>query len=165
MDTVNNKPSNNHIFDVCSKIEARFAELYHYYGEIFSEDFDASKLWKKVALEEENHLRQFEFADRLYRWSDFVVTVDLERAQRICNKMDTLLEHVRQTPPTLETALTKAIEMEEALADLHVTTAVIFADKAIQKMFKAMAGSDAEHIKSLKDFLTVINLPRTDMAG
>ena len=151
------------IFNICSKLEARFAELYHYYGDIFSEDFYASKLWKKVALEEENHLRQFEVADRLYRWSDFEVTVDLERAQRICNKMDTLLEHVRQTPPSLETALTKAIEMEEAIAYLHMTTAVKFADESIQNLFKAMAGSDLNHIQSLKDYLTVIHLSRTDM--
>ena len=142
------------IFDTCSRLEARFAELYHYYGDIFSEDFYASKLWKKVALEEENHLKQFEVADRLYRWSDYLVTVDLERAQRICNKMDALLEHVRQTPPTLETALKKAIEMEEAVADLHMNTAVKFADESIQNLFKAMAGSDLDHIQSLKDHLS-----------
>src|SRR6185369_17555540 len=63
------------IFKMCSKIEAGFAELYHYYSELFSEDFDASALWKKVANEEENHLRQFEFADRIYRDADFKVLV------------------------------------------------------------------------------------------
>lgn len=162
MDTTKNTSSDYHIFDVCSKIEARFAELYQYYGDIFSEDYDASKLWKKAALEEENHLSQFELADRLYRWSDFAVTVDLERAQRICKKMDMFLEHVRKVPPTLETALIKAIEMEEALVDLHMTTAVIFSDGAVQKLFKAMAGADREHIQSLKEYLSVINLSRAE---
>lgn len=157
------KSGNYLIFDICSKIEARFSELYQYYGDLFSDDFEASRLWKKVALEEENHLRQFEVADRLYRWSEYELTVDLERAQWICKKMDALLEYVRQTPPDLDTALTKAIEMEETLADLHMTTAVKFADETIQKLFKAMAGSDQEHIQSLKRHIYIMNLSRTEM--
>ncbi|HXE98203.1 MAG TPA: hypothetical protein VN642_17505 [Dongiaceae bacterium] len=153
------------IFKICSKIEAGFAELYHYYSELFSEDFDASALWKKVANEEENHLRQFEFADRIYRDADFKVLVDAGRSRMVCEKLGSLLEHVRQTPPTLETALEKAIEMEEVLADLHMTAAVEFADESIQKLFKAMAASDQEHIQSLRRYLTIQQLSHTEMNG
>lgn len=165
MKTEQDKSGNYLIFDVCARIEARFAELYHYYSELFSDDADASALWKKVADEEEGHLRQFEFADRLYRWADFTVTVEIERAQRVCEKMDALLEFVRRNPPTLETALRKAIEMEEVLADLHMTSAVIFDDKSTQKLFKAMANSEQDHIQSLKRHLTILEISHTEMNG
>lgn len=153
------------IFSICAKIEAGFAELYHYYSELFSEDPDVSALWKKVAAEEENHARQFDFADRLYRNADFNVTVDAGRPQRVFEKLCSLLEHVRQNPPALETALVRAIEMEEVLADLHMATAVKFADESIQKMFIAMSGSDREHIQSLRRYLTVLKLSHTEMNG
>lgn len=165
MDTEHEKSGGHFIFDICSKIEACFAELYHYYSELFSDNPDASALWKKVAEEEENHLRQFEFADRLYRWADFAVTVEIARAQRVCDKMNALLVYVRHTPPALETALNKAIEMEEILADLHMASAVIFADKNTQKLFTAMAQSEQDHIQSLKRFYAIMNLSRTEMPG
>lgn len=165
METEHEKSGDYLIFNICAKIEAGFAELYHYYGELFSKDHDASALWKKVAAEEENHFRQFEFADRLYRNADFDMNVETGRAQRVCEKLGSLLEHVRQNPPTLETALVRAIEMEEVLADLHMTTAVKFADESVQKMFRAMSGSDQEHIQSLRRHLTILKLSQTEMNG
>lgn len=165
METQHEQSDDFLIFGICAKIEARFAELYHYYSELFSDDSDAAGLWKKVAEQEENHLRQFEFADRLYRWDDFKVNVEIERARRICEKMNVLLEHVRQNPPDLETALRKAISMEEVLAEFHMASAVIFADKNTQKLFRAMAECDRDHIQSLKRFYAVTNLSRTEMAG
>ena len=161
--TEHDKSGNYLIFDACARIEARFAELYHYYSELFSDDADASALWKKVASEEENHLRQFEFADRLYRWADFTVTVKIERAQRVCEKMDSLLEFVHRNPPVLETALRKAIEMEEVLADIHMASAVMFDDIGTQELFKAMAKSDHDHIQSLKRHLTILEISHTEM--
>lgn len=165
MGTEHGKSDDDLIFNICSKIEAGFAELYQYYSEIFGDDPDASALWKKVSDEEWNHCRQFEFADRLYRNADFNLNVDIGRAQRVCEKLGSLLEFVRQTPPTLETALVRAIEMEEVLADLHMTTAVKFTDISIQKMFKAMSGSDQEHIQSLRRYLTILEISHTEMNG
>lgn len=165
MATEHEKPDDYLIFEECSKIEARFAELYHYYSELFSDNRDAAELWQKVADEEENHLRQFEFADRLYRWADFTVNVQIARVRRVCEKMDALLEFVRRNPPHLETALRKSIEMEELLADLHMTSAVMFADENTQNLFKAMAKSEKDHIESIKRYLTILELSHTDMNG
>ncbi|GFE61229.1 hypothetical protein [Geobacter sp. AOG2] len=154
-----------HIFEICAKIEAQTAELYHYYSELFHENPDAAQLWHKTAIEEENHLRQFELADRLYRKADFALAVDTDRAERVCHKLGALLSHVRQQPPDLETALVRAIEMEESLADLHVESVVRFTDGSIQKIFRAMMSFDQEHVQSLKRFLAIITLARTDMTG
>ncbi|QEM68331.1 hypothetical protein FO488_09260 [Geobacter sp. FeAm09] len=165
METANNYSGDCPIFEICARIEAQTAELYHYYSELFRENPDAAQLWRKTALEEENHLRQFELADRLYRNAGFAVSVDPERAHRVCHKLGTLLSHVRQHPPDLETALSRAIEMEESLADLHMEGVVRFADDSVQKIFKAMMRFDQEHVQSLKRFLAIVALARTEMTG
>lgn len=165
MTNTENHSDDCHIFEICAKVEAQTAELYHYYSELFHENPDAAQLWHKTAVEEENHLRQFELADRLYRKADFSVAVDMGRAQRVCSKLGALLSHVRQHPPNLETALVRAIEMEESLADLHMESAVRFTDVSIQKIFSAMMRFDQEHVQSLKRFLAIITIAQTDMVG
>jgi rubrerythrin len=151
--------------DVNAKIEGLCASLYHYYSEIHKDHVDVSQLWKKTALEEENHQRQFELAYRLRDDVEFDLKADIDRAYRIHQKLNNLLEHVRRSPPDIVTALTKAIEMEESLADLHLECSVRFHDEGVRKMFQALRDFDQDHIKSLRDCLTVMLLPKTEMAG
>lgn len=165
METEHDKANDHLIFEECSKIEARFAELYNYYSELFSDNVDAAELWKKVAAEEEDHLRQFEFANRIYRWADFTPNVQFARVRNVSEKMDALLGYVRLNPPQLETALRKSIEIEEALADLHMTSAVMFADENTQNLFKAMAKSEQGHIESLRRYLNVLEISHAEMNG
>ena len=72
---------------------------------------EASRLWKKTALEEENHRRQFELALRLVNETEFEVSKDgLKRAYSIQNKLLNLMEHIKDNKPDLLTAVTKALE-------------------------------------------------------
>jgi rubrerythrin len=151
--------------DLCSKIEGLCAELYHYYSEIFHEDVDCSRLWKKTALEEENHQKLFELANRLKFDCEVELTADFEKASRAYSKLNTLLSHVRQTPPDIFLAITKAIEMEEALADLHLDSSIKFKDEQVQNMFKALQTHDIDHIDSLRHYQAVLFLPKTEMVG
>jgi len=152
-------------FDECARIEELCATLYHYYSELFKDNDEVSRLWKKTALEEENHQKQFELAHRLQDDIGFELTADIERPQRVYQKLNHLLEYVRQNPPDLVTALTKAIEMEENLVDLHVDSSVRFHDESIKQMFLAMRAFDQDHIKSLRLCLVAMMLPQAEMAG
>jgi rubrerythrin len=152
-------------FDVCAKIEGLSAELYHYYSDIHQDNEDVSQLWKKTAMEEENHQKQFELANRLRDEVGFELNTDIERAYRIYHKLNSFLAHVRQSPPDIVTALTKAIEMEESLADLHLDTSVRFHDESIRKMFQALRDFDQDHVKSLRHSLVVMMLPQSKMVG
>lgn len=152
-------------FDTCAKIEGLCAELYHYYSVVHQDHGDVSRLWIKTALEEENHQKQFELAYRLRDDVEFDLNADIERINRIYEKMNNLVVHVRQNPPDIVTALTKAIAMEESLADLHLDSAVRFHDESIRKMFQALGEFDQDHIKSLKQCLAVMTLAQTEMVG
>lgn len=162
---LDSKRSISLFFDVCAKIEGVCAELYHYYGVIHRDNEDVSRLWIKTALEEENHQNQFKLAYRLRNDVEFELESDLARADRIYQKLIKLLEHVRRHPPDIITALTKAIEMEESLADLHVENAVRFTDQATQKMFKALGEFDQDHVKSLRHSLAIVTLSQSEMVG
>ncbi len=150
-------------FSLCAQNEELCAELYHYYSDLFLDDLDVAKLWKKTAMEEENHQKQFELALRLVAECDFELGYDVERALNVNRKFIQLLQHVRNNPPDLKTALHKAIEMEEAIAGLHMDSAVRFHDKDTHDLFKAMYDADQGHLESLKLYLTIAELANTEM--
>jgi len=152
-------------FEVCARIEGLCAELYHYYSTVYQENEEVSQLWKKTAQEEENHQKQFELAYRLRDEVDFELESNLESAKKICQKLKNLLDHVHRNPPDIVTALTKAIEMEERLASLHMENSVRFKDKMVQKLFQALQDYDQDHIKSLQHCLSVMTLHQSEMVG
>jgi len=152
-------------FDVCARIEGCCAELYHYYSEIFQDSEDVASMWKNTALEEEGHQKQFEMANKIIRDVSFELNADMERATRVYQKLNNLLEHVRMYPPEITVALSKAIDMEESLADLHLDSSVHFQDDSINKMFLAMRGFDKDHIAAMRRCLTILQLADTEMAG
>lgn len=150
--------------DVCMKIEELNAELYHYYGDVYADVPDAVLLWKKTALEEENHRKQFELVVHLRDDVEFDISpAELQRAWRVHGKLFKLLDVVKRKPPELLSALALAVEMEESLADLHVQTAVCFREQSVAQLFKALGRSDQEHINELKRFLTILLLPGSEM--
>jgi rubrerythrin len=157
------KPDLLLFFDTCSKIEGLCAELYHYYSELFLENEEVSHLWKKTALDEENHQKMIEFANRLRNDCEFELIADIEKPYRVYNKLSLFVSHVRQFPPEIVPALTNAIEMEEALCDLHIGSSVKVKDPQLKIMFKGIGDEEREHIKALRNFLTVMMLPLSEM--
>ncbi|MBL0226285.1 MAG: hypothetical protein IPQ16_12190 [Geobacteraceae bacterium] len=152
-------------FDVCAKIEGLCASLYHYYSDIYQDNAHVSQLWKKTAMEEENHQKQFELVNRLRDDIGFDLNADLERTYRIHQKLNTLLAHVQQNPPDIVTALTKAIEMEESLSDLHLDSSVRFHDDSTRMLFQALREFDLDHVKSMRHCLSIMMLPQSEMVG
>ena len=150
--------------DVCIGIETLCAELYHYYSKIYEDVPEASRLWKKTAFEEENHRMQFELALKLLKETEFDVTEDnLKRAYSVQYKLLKLMDHIKNNQPDLLTAVSKAVEMEEKLADLHAHASLDFSDKSMQKLFKALNEADREHIGALKNYRTILYLPQSMM--
>lgn len=149
---------------ICMGIEKLCADLYHFYGELFEEDPEASRLWNKTAVEEENHQKQFELALRLLNESEFEVSDEsLERAYAIQHKLLVFMDKIKQNKPELHTAVAKAVEMEEKLADLHAHTALKFRDESLQRLFTALSEADHAHVSDLRRFQTILTLPHCEM--
>ncbi|NVN92550.1 MAG: hypothetical protein HXX11_18410 [Desulfuromonadales bacterium] len=139
--------------EVCKNIQLLSAEVYHRFGDAYGEIPSAALLWKKAALEEENHSRQFELLLRLKNEVAFeLIPTDPQRAwhvQRIIIKLLDILKHIT---PELMSALTLTIEMEELLANLHVQKAVRFMDESVERLFKACGRADQEYVGAFERF-------------
>lgn len=141
---------NESFLNVCICIEGLCAQLYHYYGTIYEDIPDASRLWKKTALEEENHQKQFELALRLISETEFEVSkANLKLAHSAHNKLLKLLTQSRNKKPEILTAVSKALEMEEYLAGLHASTSLQFREESMQNLFKALSEADHDHIAEM----------------
>lgn len=151
--------------DVCIGIEGLCADLYHYYSKIYEDIPEASHLWKKTALEEENHQKQFELASRLWNETEFDVLKDtLQQAYTIQGKLLTLMNNVKHTKPDLLIAVSKAVEMEEKLANLHVHTSLKFKEESMQRLFKTLSEADRDHVADLQRYRSILYLPQTEMS-
>jgi rubrerythrin len=144
------------LFDICSEIEGLFAELYYFYSDHFKDDQVLAALWKKTAEDEENHQKQFNLARRLVDEINCKALVEIDAAEEVKKKLQRLLQHLRNNPPDIVTALTKAIEMEEKLMTLHASTVVDFESADVRKLFIAMQCFDKEHILALRKQLSLI---------
>lgn len=152
--------------EVCMGIETLCADLYHYYSEIYEDIPEASSLWKKTALEEENHQKQFELALRLLNETELEVSKEsLKRAYSIQYKLLKLMDNIKSNKPELLTAVSKAVEMEGKLADLHAHTSLNFKEESMQKLFKALSEADRDHVTDLQRYQTILYLPQSEMEG
>lgn len=152
--------------EVCMGIESLCADLYHHYSKIFEDVPEASTLWKKTALEEENHQKQFELALKLLDDTEFEVLNDsLSRAYAIQFKLLKLMNNIKSAKPDLLTAVSKALEMEEKLADLHIQTSLKFRDESMQNMFKALSDADRGHVSDMQRYRSILYLPLSEMEG
>jgi len=150
--------------ELCINIEGLCADIYHQYSSIYADNPEISQLWKKTALEEENHQKQFGLAFRLMNETGFeIMTESLKRAYYIHGKLITLREHVRRNPPDLLTAVSKAVEMEEQLSDLHTHTAIKFREESMQQFFYALSAADSNHVAELQRYQAILTLPQTEM--
>jgi rubrerythrin len=156
---------NRKIFlEICMGIEEICAGLYHFYSDIYKDIPEASGLWKKTALEEEYHRKQFELALRQLYEVELEVSEDsLKQAYSIQYKLLILMNHIRSNKPELLTAISMAVEMEEELADLHENTAIIFKDESMQNLFTFLGDTDREHAAALQRLRTLLHLPHCEI--
>ena len=92
--------------------------LYHWLSDLFHDDRKVSALWKKTALEEENHESQFLLAEKL---SDGILAVPLieqETADAQLEWLSNLRRELEENPPELARALETAMFIEEELDEV-----------------------------------------------
>jgi rubrerythrin len=139
------------ILEICRDIEVTCSELYHYFEEIFSNTPNISLLWRKTALEEENHANQFVLALKLRRQGVVQsVNLDVSTAEEILSRIKQMNGEVRVKKPSIADALLLAIELEEDLSEYHLSTIALFEEESHKKLFEAMMKNDHDHVADLK---------------
>jgi rubrerythrin len=137
-----------HLIDTCRRIEGTLASLYTYFEELHRETPEIAAMWRKTAMEEENHMRQFELASKLPS-PITEANVDVLAADQLLEQLRELDARMRRLAPPPVEALRTAIEVERSLARYHMHTIGSFGDPGTQKMFKAMMAADRGHAEAL----------------
>lgn len=138
------------MFEKCREIELLCKELYDYYAELYSDNEDAVRLWRKTAMEEQNHADQFTLALKLRKDLPCTVLTNSTRVESVLSQLRTVIAKVKAVRPNLADALSASIKMEKHLAEFHIDCVARFDNDSYRKMFNAMMSSDNEHIESLQ---------------
>jgi len=135
------------ILDICREIEETAAQLYRYFAKLYEDNQAVSQIWKKTAEEEDEHAAQFRLASRLHGSGMQVLKTDYNKVKTVLNKMQTVYEGVKASPPQLNEALRFAISLERALSEYHISALVTFHDKELARLFTSMKQNDENHIE------------------
>lgn len=144
------------LLEKCIKIELLCKELYEYFAELYANDDDAVRLWRKTAIEEQNHADQFTLALKLRKGMQCMVVADTARVESVINSLQVVIDKVKAEPPELKDALYSSIKLEKYLSEFHLTCVVMFEVDSHRKMFNAMMLSDQEHIGTLQEMYTML---------
>jgi len=138
------------VLGVCEKAEFACAELYHYFAALFKDDREIFHLWLKTAMEEENRARLFALIAKL-RHDNVIASVELElaEAEETLQHVRSLVQQVKDSPPTLREALEMGMELEAKLDRLMRENVVKFADESYEKSFLAITSSN--RLESLQE--------------
>jgi rubrerythrin len=148
------------LLQTCAAIERECAGLYHWLSDLFLDDRTVSTLWKKTALEEENHESQFLLAEKLADGILAVPLVDLATVIAELQRLKKLRQEFEDNPPDLIRALETAITIEEELDGFHLQKILLFSNEDHRKMFGAMMAHDRDHAESLRRFFAeLMNTP------
>jgi rubrerythrin len=151
------------LLQTCAAIERECAGLYHWLSDLFHDDRTVSTLWKKTALEEENHESQFLLAVKLVDGILAVPLIDLVTVIAELERLKKLRQEFEENPPDLVRALETAIVIEEELDGFHLQKILLFSNEDHRKMFGAMMAHDRDHAESLKRFFAELTgAPKVD---
>jgi hypothetical protein len=135
------------VLEACQSIKLMCAEIHHYFAEIFKDDRPTLLFWKRTAMEEENNAKEFALIAKLRRQNVInSIRIDLVDAEIALIYLRSLLEKMKNTPPSPEEALKTSIRLEEKITSYHLGNIVEFADPSFQKLFEAAFLADQERI-------------------
>ena len=146
------------VLDLCQKIKFMSAELHHYFADLYKEDRSALLFWKRTAMEEENNAKEFALIAKLKRQNVVhSLRIDPVEAEVMYIYLQTLLEKMKELPPSPKEALITAIRVEEKLTPFHLNSIVQFSDRSFLKLFSAAILADQERIETFKNALERLN--------
>lgn len=140
------------LLEKCRTIELLNQELYTRFAETYADIPEAVYLWRKTAVEEENHAEQFTLALKMRKCLQMQSTITLDTADKLIARLRNVIERLPSNRLSLIEALEFAIKLEQYLVKFHLSCVASFKDESFQKLFNAMMASDQGHIAAIEAF-------------
>jgi len=139
------------LLDRLERLEARISDLYGWLGEVFADDAEVSALFERMSGEEIQHRDLVRFERRVVRCDPTIpAEIDAHEAD-----VDALLESIerfrRDNPtPSLTTALSFMLRLEDHPAELACRRAVAQVHPAMARLIASLDSGDRQHASSLR---------------
>lgn len=140
------------LLEKCRTIELLSKELYTRFAEIYMDVPEAVYLWRKTAVEEENHAEQFTLALKMRKCLKMQSTITLETADKLIARLTNVIERLPSNRLSLLEALEFALKLEQYLVKFHLSCVAAFSDASFQALFNAMMASDQGHITAIEEY-------------
>ncbi len=135
------------------KLETDMARLYEWFSHVFREDEAAAAFFYGVSVEEEVHANIVRYQRRLvsqniknFTGADF----DLSPIEKTLFDIAAIRA---ETPPSLEEALTYAVELEHGIAEEHYRTILKKGNPEIEGLLKSLGAFDLRHLHCFQEFI------------
>lgn len=143
------------LIEVSINIELSVSDIYFLFYNLFPED---EQFWWKLVLEEKNHaslirsgkeyiLSGIEFPDKL-------VHHNLQNLRDMNRGLRSLIEKIKNNPPSREEAFNMALKIENSACEMHFQE---FMDKQpitkIEKIFMELNKEDKDHAKRIHSYM------------
>ena len=138
------------VMEVCQAVELCCAELYQFFAYLFKDDREKFLLWKRSAMEAENHARLFALVGKLRRSNMEFMQQELVEADVALYYVQALVEKVKSSPPPMDDALTIAIGLKRRIRAFMRENIIKFANQSCEKSFLAMTNSDSSYLESFQ---------------
>jgi rubrerythrin len=133
------------MLDQCALIEQKCAELYHHFATLHPDLPELQALWKKTALEEENHAQQFKMLSRMKGEGIETVKADASKVAAVLKKLDSLFEQVQGSAVSPADTLRLGIKLESYLKEYHANSVAVSGTPEMARLLNAMMEMDMEH--------------------
>jgi rubrerythrin len=133
--------------------EQTVADLYAALAERHAADHEAARVFHRLAMEEDAHVRLIEYLRRLARHNgdEFgEVQIDLAAVEEATRRV--LSFHRSVGPHDLEEAVKFAISLEASAAEVHDRSALAQANPQISDLLANLGRGDQDHADSLRRF-------------
>lgn len=144
------------MLDACEDVEKVGADIYHFLADHFHENAPIARLWRKTALEEENHARQVMLAKKMMKNIVWISTDTWRKIFSAQVQIHGIFDRIQESAPSLKEALLFAIDMEAKMDFIHMQNSILMEDKAGNDLFVAMMKADQGHAARLKEALVEV---------
>jgi ferritin len=142
-------------------IELNVSEIYSLFHQLFQDDVE---FWWKLLQEEKNHAKLIQSGQEHFEPIDMfpqnLLHRNLQDLKDTNSKLHSLIENIKNAPPSRSEAFNIALEIENSAGELHFQKFMSEdASSVIDEIFKRLNEEDKEHATRIRNYMKSNGIP------
>ena len=149
------------IIEESINIELNVGEVYSLFHQLFPDDVE---FWWKLVEEEKNHATLIQRGQEHFEPIDMfphnLLHRNLQDLKDTNSKLHSLIENIKNAPPSRSEAFNIALEIENSAGELHFQKFMSGdASSVIDEIFKRLNEEDKEHVTRIRYYMKTSGIP------